>query len=254
MTSYLEIDDRFGRRKLAYDLYSGQGRMVMFLPGFASSRLGTKASHLSEFCQSERRPYLRFDYSGQGESGGAIEDATLGRWLADIVALTDAHACRGMVVVGSSMGGWLMLHLARLRRDAVSGLVGMASAPDFLQSWYLSLNYNDQAKLRRQGRLLVPSDYGEPLLMTRKMVEEAENLNLLGISVSLSCPCHLIHGLKDPDVDWRVTAQLAASLDCPHVTVDLINDGDHRLSRPSDLDRMTAGIKRLDRWLEENEI
>lgn len=253
MANTLDIDNAYGRRKLALSKQSGDRPPILFLPGFASHMSGTKANWLADFCAAENYGYVRFDYSGHGNSTGEFEAGTFGLWLDDALNVLDRLVDAPAILVGSSMGGWLMLHLARLRPKRVCGLVGIASAPDFLSRVPARLDAEQQTQLRRHGIVHLPSEYGEPLPITQKMLDDGANWLVLGKPIDVYAPCHLIHGQDDPDVPWTLSVELAAKIVSPHVTVELIKDGDHRLARPSDLERIGLAIRRMAQEYESGE-
>lgn len=259
MTAYLSIEDaEFGQfdrpnrsLRLAYEWRAGNGPPLMFLPGFASHMHGSKASALADFCAERELAILRFDYRGHGQSDGAFIDGTIGRWLNDALAIFDHVITEPAILIGSSMGGWLMLHVALARPQLVAGLIGLASAPDFADRLSKALDDEQHRQLRRVGKTQLPSLYGDPMTLTADLLNEASTHNLLGGEIHLQCPCHLIHGQCDPDVPWTISLDLAARITSPHVTVELIKDGDHRLSRPGDIRRMFGAIDRLRSWHEQ---
>ncbi len=227
---------------------------VFWLGGFHSDMKGSKAVALDAWAAEHQRHCVRFDYSGHGESGGDFIDGTIGRWLEESVAVFDAF-CRGpQIVVGSSMGGWMALLLARAlagRRHSpgsatMAGLVLIAPAPDFTES----LMWNEfspeiRAQIETEGMWLRPSDYGEPYPITRQLIEEGRNHLLLGGTIDVGCPVRILQGAQDPDVPWRHAFALTHCLPSDDVVLTLIQDGDHRLSRPQDIARILAAVKEL---------
>lgn len=231
---------------LAYHLTPGKLPTVVFLTGFRSDMTGAKAFHLEQHCARLGRAFLRFDYRGHGASGGRFEDSCIGDWRADALAMLDLIAIGPVVLVGSSMGGWIMLLAALARPERVRGLVGLAAAPDFTRDLVAARLTSDQrTTLEGTGRLLIPSDYGDPLVLTRRLIEEGESHLLLDGPIPIRCPVHLLHGQMDPDVPWQTALRLAACLESSAVTVELLKDGDHRLSREEDLRRIVAALDRV---------
>lgn len=229
--------------QLAYQLRPGRGPTLLFLPGYASDMAGGKASALDAWAERSGRALLRFDYGGCGLSGGAFEEQTLRLWLDDVLAMIDRLAQGPLVLVGSSMGGWLMLLAARERRERIAGLVGIAAAPDFT-GW----GYSEAEKLAilREGRLERPNPYGQaPTVITRAFWESGEALRLAHAPIALDCPVRLLHGQRDADVPWTWTPRLAELLRSADVQVALVKDGDHRLSRDKDLALLIATISTL---------
>ena len=239
-TEYL--DPRPGRR-LAYRHRPGRGPTLLFLPGYMSDMEGGKATALDQWAEREGRAMLRFDYGGCGLSEGDFEAQSLTDWLGDVMAALEAAGDAPAVLVGSSMGGWLMLLAALEAPERVAGLVGIAAAPDFT-SW----GFSDEGKrtIREQGRLELPSPYGEqPYVTTRTFWESGERHLLLGGEIAIDCPVRLLHGQADADVPWQTSLTLAGRLRSSDVQTVLIKDGDHRLSRPQDLALLLATVNGL---------
>ncbi len=220
---------------------------VAFLGGFRSDMTGTKAIALNAWAKENGRAFLRFDYLGHGQSSGRFEDGTIGRWLDDSLAAIDTLTTGKLVLVGSSMGGWLSLLVARARPERLAGLVLIAAAPDFTERMLLKgLSPEDRATLEREGRLERPSQYSpEPSVFTWKLIEEGRNHLLLDKKLSLPCPVRLLHGQNDPDVPWEYSLQIAKHLDAPDVVTTFVKDGDHRLSTPADIARLIASVEEL---------
>ena len=217
---------------------------VMFLGGFMSDMTGTKASALEAHCRSRGRACVRFDYSGHGASGGAFRDGTIGAWRDDALAVLDRVARGPQVLVGSSMGGWLMLLVALARPERIAGLVGVAAAPDFTEDLIWStLDADARRTLTGTGAIVMPCDYGEePYPITMGLIEEGRNHLLLRAPIALDCPIHLLQGMADADVPWRTALRIAELVESEKVTVELVKDGDHRLSRDRDLARLGAAV------------
>ncbi len=240
--------DRGDGVALAWARQDGDGPAVVFLPGFASDMRGAKASALAAACAAAGRAMLRFDYSGHGESGGAFGDGTIGGWLADALAVIDRLTAEPLVLVGSSMGGWIALLAALARPGRVAGLVGIAAAPDFTETlMWEAMAPPERAALMRDGFLDVPSQYGAPTRVTRTLIEEGRRHLLLGGAIPLHCPVRLLHGQRDPDVPWETALHLADRLQGSDVRVLLLKDGDHRLSRPADLALLCRTVLALGR-------
>jgi pimeloyl-ACP methyl ester carboxylesterase len=221
---------------LAWARREGRAPTVVFLPGFASDMAGAKATALDSFCAARGQAMLRFDYSGHGASGGTFEDGGIGRWLADALCVIDRVAQGPLLLVGSSMGGWIGLHVALLRPDRITGLVGIAAAPDFTETLiWQRMTAGERARLAEQGFIEEPSQYGPPLRITKKLIEDGRDHLLLGGPIALRVPVRLLQGQRDPDVPWETALRLAERIEGDDVQVTLIKDGDHRLSRPEDL-------------------
>ncbi len=208
---------------------------------------GTKASFLDAFCAARGLSLVRFDYSGHGESSGRFEDGTIGRWAADAIAVIDQSADGPLVLVGSSMGGWIMLLAALARPERIAGLVGLAPAPDFTEALlWKNLTAEQRELLVRTGRLELPSAYSEePTIITRALIEEGRQHLLLAATIDIRSPVRLLHGMADPDVPYRLSLDLAERIAGSDVRVTLVKDGDHRLSRDADLALVGANIEAL---------
>jgi pimeloyl-ACP methyl ester carboxylesterase len=242
MPSFLPLA---GGRRLAYRHLPGKAPGVLFCGGYTSDMTGTKAAALEAFCRDRGRACTRFDYSGHGLSSGEFADGTIGASADDALAVLD-HATAGpMIVVGSSMGGWIMLLVALARPERVRGLVGIAAAPDFTEDLLLQATPEQRRTLAEQGYWMQPSAYGEPYPVTRRLLEEARAHLVLRASIPIRCPVHLLHGQRDPDVPWQTALRLAERLEAEDVTVELVKAGDHRLSTASGLARIEAAIQRL---------
>jgi pimeloyl-ACP methyl ester carboxylesterase len=231
-----------GGRALAFRHRPGRGPTILFLPGYASDMEGSKATALDAWAGAEGRAMLRFDYGGCGASEGAFEEETLARWRDDALAMIDL-ADGPVVLVGSSMGGWLMLLAALARPDRVKALVGIAAAPDFTD-W----GYTPEQKLtiRADGRLVEENPYGDlPTVTTRAFWESGESLKLLGGEIGFDGPARLLHGLDDADVPWRIALETAARLRSADVQAILVKGGDHRLSRAGDIVLLTRTVAAL---------
>jgi pimeloyl-ACP methyl ester carboxylesterase len=228
--------DRGDGLELAWARHDGRHPTVVFLPGFRSDMTGEKASMLAAFCAARGQAMLRFDYSGHGASGGQFEDGTIGRWKDDALAVIDRQSGGPLVLVGSSMGGWIALLAALARKDRTVGLIGIAPAPDFTEAlMWQAMTFEERATLIRDGVLHVPSQYGEPYPITRVLIEDGRNHLLLNAPIALDCTVRLLHGQRDPDVPWETSLRIAEQLAGPNVQITLVKDGDHRLSRPEDL-------------------
>jgi pimeloyl-ACP methyl ester carboxylesterase len=232
---------------IAYHHRSGKSPGVVFLTGFKSDMTGSKALAVDELCRELGQSFLRFDYFGHGESSGAFEDGTIGHWADDAVNVID-HLTRGpQVLVGSSMGGWIML-LATLRRpDRVAGLIGLAAAPDFTEDLLLSEFTTEQkAAMERDGRVEIPNCYDdEPYIISRALIDDGNNHLLLRGEIAIDAPIRLIHGLKDEDVPWETSQTISERVRTRDVEVTFVKEGDHRLSEPHDLIRLKRTLTGL---------
>ena len=220
---------------------------VMFCGGFKSDMTGSKALALEESCKQSGRAFTRFDYTGHGGSSGDFEDGTIGAWRDDAVAIIDKVTEGPLILIGSSMGGWIMLLAALLRPERVKGLVGIAAGPDFTEDlMWAKGNERQRAELLAKGRWVLPSTYSDrPYVITRKLIEDGRSHLLLRSSIPFLGPVHLVHGQADPDVPWQTSLRLAEALQSDDVIVELIKSGDHRLSKPKEIDRIWAGVQRV---------
>ncbi|MGE0120534.1 MAG: alpha/beta hydrolase [Dongiaceae bacterium] len=220
---------------------------ILFLPGFGSDMTGTKGTALDAWARSRGQALLRFDYSGHGQSGGAFGDGTIGRWTEDALAVLDRLTAGPQILIGSSMGGWIMLLTALARPTRIAGLVGIAAAPDFTEElMWARMPAPVRERLMRDGAILEPSRYGEaPTQISRALIEDGRRHLLLHGAIDIRCPVRLLHGMADPDVPWQTSLRLAERLRGGDVTLTLIKGGDHRLSREQDLRRMLAAIEDL---------
>lgn len=233
-----------GGGRLAYRVTPGAEPAVVFLGGFTSDMNGTKALALEAHCRARGAAFVRFDYQGHGASGGRFEEGTIGGWAADAVAVLDAAVPGRAVLVGSSMGGWLMVLVALARPDRVAGLVGVAAAPDFVDDLLLPrLGEAGRRELARAGVVGVPNPYGDaPTPIGQAFVADAARRRVLGAPIALACPVRLLHGLADAEVPWTQSVRLAEGLAGPDVLVTLVKGGDHRLSEPADLARLCRTV------------
>jgi pimeloyl-ACP methyl ester carboxylesterase len=255
---YLQLGTDSAARAIAVRAIPGDGPGLFWLGGFKSDMKGTKAQALAAFAKEHRRACVRFDYSGHGESGGAFTDGTIGRWLGESLAVLDAF-CKGpQIAIGSSMGGWIALLLAReLRRRAqagepsaasLAGLILIAPAVDFTQ---VLMWDRFPAKVKREieqtGMFQRPSAYAdEPYPITRRLIEEGRDHLLLGQMIETGCPVRILQGVQDPDVPWSHAVDLTSRLAQDDVVLTLIKDGDHRLSRPEDIESLLRVVAEFD--------
>jgi pimeloyl-ACP methyl ester carboxylesterase len=252
--TFIEVGEGNGGRRIAVRARAGSGPGLFWLGGFNSDMRGTKALALDAWAAEHGRACIRFDYSGHGESGGAFVDGTIGRWLEEGVAVFEQF-CRGpQVVIGSSMGGWMALLLARAiaQREAagaaLAGLVLIAPAPDFTEQLMWNA-FSDEVReeIRTKGVWMRPSEYGDgaPYPITRALIEEGRNHLLLGSAIEVGCPVRILQGAQDPDVPWQHAFALAHRLPAEDVVLTMIQDGDHRLSRPQDIARIVAAVAEM---------
>jgi pimeloyl-ACP methyl ester carboxylesterase len=231
------------RPRLAYRHTPGRTPTIMFLPGYASDMSGTKALALEAWAARTGQAFLRFDYAGCGESEGAFEEQTLADWRDDALAFIDDGLDGPVVLVGSSMGGWLMLLIARDRPERIAGLVGVAPAPDFTDWGFTT---DEKLHLLQHGRLERPNPYGPaPTVYTRSFWSSGEANRLMFGAIAIDGPVRLLQGMDDRDVPWNRAPHLAGLLRSADVQCRLIKDGDHRLSRESDLALLVQAVEEV---------
>jgi pimeloyl-ACP methyl ester carboxylesterase len=236
-------DDGF----VAYHHSPGISPTVVFCGGFMSDMTGTKAQALEAFCRERGQGFVRFDYLGHGQSSGAFEDGTIGRWADDAQAVIDMLDDEPVMLVGSSMGGWIMLLAALARRQRVAGLVGIAAAPDFTRRM-VEEEFDDEQRLAllHQGRVELPSEYDNgPYVITQALIDDGNGRCLLDGAIGLDMPARLLHGMQDTAVPWQTALTIAEALESEQVTVTLIKNGDHRLSEPADIARLCAAVAEI---------
>ena len=233
--------------KTAGDKTAKRAPGLIFLGGFMSDMTGTKALALESHAQAAGLDFLRFDYLGHGASSGLFEDGAIGRWAEDAVAVLDALTEGPQILIGSSMGGWIMLLAALARPERVAGLVGVAAAPDFTEAlMWQRFSPEIRATMARDGVYYEASEYGtEPYPITMDLIVEGRNHLLMDAPIPISCPVRLIHGTADPDVPWQLSLDLMDRLAAGDVEVTLVKGGGHRLSEPEDLARLTATVAAL---------
>ncbi len=248
---FLEIGSGSARRRVAVRERSGTPPGLFWLSGYKSDMKGTKAAALAHWAEQAGRACVRFDYSGHGELGGEFTEGTIGRWLADCLGVFDA-CCRGpQILIGSSMGGWLALLMVRALRArpqappaSVIGLMLVAPAVDFTEElMWKHFTPAIRQELEEKGVWSRPSEYSpEPYLVTRQLIEEGRNHLLLGGMIETGCPVRILQGVEDPDVRWRHAVELVSRLASDDVVLTLVKDGDHRLSRPEDIERLIRAV------------
>ncbi len=233
--------------ELAYDYLPGRAPVLVFLPGLASDMGGTKAMFLRQLCAQRGQAMLRLDYSGHGASAGRFEDGGVGDWAEDArLVVETVTGAEKLLLAGSSMGGWIALLLALRLGARVESLLLIAPAPDFTE-WSIrpGLTPAHQAALERDGIFYEPSEYGPPLPISRRLLDDGRQHLLLGGSIAIDCPVAILHGMQDPDVPWRNSLKLAECLESARVELSFIKDGDHRLSREQDLSLLGGALLRL---------
>jgi pimeloyl-ACP methyl ester carboxylesterase len=232
---------------IAYHRLAGDPPGIVFLGGFRSDMTGTKATYLEDYCRRCGHAYIRFDYFAHGASSGDFAQATIGRWAADAVAVVESLTVGPQILVGSSLGGWIMLLAALARPERVRALVGIAAAPDFTEGlFWQRLDDAQQREFRSRGVITLPSEY-DPAGYTyyRHLFDEAKSHLVMRQPIAIDCPVRLLHGMQDEAVPWQRSLALADRLRSRDVTVTLVKDGDHRLSTAADLARLAAALDGL---------
>ncbi len=231
---------------MAYCATPGTTPGIVFLGGFGSDMSGTKATALEQAAIRRGQAFLRLDYRGHGQSEGRFINGTIGDWFADALAIFDAVTAGPQILVGSSMGGWMALLLARARPERVKAMVGIAAAPDFTTR-LMSEELTDQQReiLLRDKVLYRPSEYGAPMPITLRLIEDGNNHLLLDRPVAFAGPVRLLHGQRDPDVPWQIALKIAERMESDDVRIILVKDGDHRLSRPKDIALIIETVEAL---------
>lgn len=225
---------------VAWRRIDGAGPTLVWLGGFHSEMAATKAQALADWALAKGRAYVRFDYFGHGASTGDFAAGTISRWREDALAVIDELTAGDLVLVGSSMGGWLACLAAMVRAKRVAALVLIAPAADFTEA-LMKPGIPPQG-LAERGVWLRPSDYGEPYPISRSLLEDGARWSILGGPVNVACAVRILQGGQDPDVPWRHALALAQAIKGPDVVFSLIRDGDHRLSRPQDIQRLLVTL------------
>jgi pimeloyl-ACP methyl ester carboxylesterase len=247
--AFIEVGEGAAARRIAVRARAGDSPGLFWLAGFNSDMQGTKAMALDAWAAEHNRACVRFDYSGHGKSGGAFIEGTIGRWLEESIAVFEQFCLGPQVVIGSSMGGWIALLLAReiarrhFTRASLAGLVLIAPAADFTEElMWKGFSPEARSAIETQGVWLRPSQYGEPYPITRRLIEEGRSHRVLGGTIKVGCPVRLLQGAQDTDVPWQHAFALTHRLPSDDVVLTMIQDGDHRLSRPQDIARILAAV------------
>jgi pimeloyl-ACP methyl ester carboxylesterase len=249
----MEVGEGAARRRIAVRKHAGTAPAIFWLGGFKSDMRGTKAEALAVHAAKSGRACVRFDYSGHGESGGRFEDGTISRWLEEALAVFETQTSGPQIVVGSSMGGWIALLLARAlaaratRNASLAGLVLIAPAPDFTEElMWAQFAPEVKREIEEKGSWLRPSAYGEdPYPITRALIEDGRRNLLLNKPIQTGCPVRILQGVQDPDVPYAHAMKLVSCLAQDDVVLTLVKDGDHRLSRPEDIERLLRTVDEL---------
>ena len=230
-------------RRLAHHRHGGAGPGIVFLGGFKSDMEGTKALWLEDWARTRGRAFLRFDYSGHGQSSGEFTEGSVGDWAEDARAALDALTEGPQILVGSSMGGWIALLLARAMPERVAGMVTIAAAPDFTEdSMWAGFDESDRRRIMEEGQIALPSDYGEPYIITRRLIEDGRDHLVLRSPLDLPFPVRFLQGTADEDVDKSVALRLLDHATGPDMRLTLVRGADHRFSDPDCLDLIGTAL------------
>ncbi|SHG96200.1 alpha/beta hydrolase [Marivita hallyeonensis] len=244
MTDITHIDGPNGTR-LAYVKTDGKDPTIVFLSGYKSDMEGTKAVHLEAWARETGRAFLRFDYSGHGISGGMFEDGCIGDWAGDAQAVIEAATDGPVVLVGSSMGGWIASLMTR-RLSNVAGFVGIAAAPDFTEDGFWTNFSEDQKRaVMEDGQVALPSDYDEPYIVTKRLIEDGRNQLVLRSPLPMPFPVRLLQGTEDTSVSRETALRLLDHIDSPNLRLTLVKGADHRFSEPENLRHIEIAIEEV---------
>lgn len=244
MPSYL---NRKNKLSLAYHYFEGQSDLppVVFLGGFRSDMEGTKALYLEKTCKERDQSFLRFDYSGHGQSYGQFEEGFIGQWTGDAHDIITDKISRPAILVGSSMGGWISLLLALNHPSLFYGLIGLAAAPDFTRWIEEGMNAKQKNDLNKNGLFLLENDYGDPYAISKKLLDDGRKQSILNKNITVNFPVILIQGKKDADVPWQTAEKIKEVFGGKNIEVIYINEGDHRLSSPDELEIINGAILKM---------
>jgi len=236
-------------RELAYCKTEGQGPTVVFLGGLRSDMEGTKALHLEAWAKAHGQAFLRFDYSGHGQSSGRFEEGSVAEWAEDAQDMLAAVTEGPLILVGSSMGGWVSLATARALRERVVGLVTIAAAPDFSEDdWWRGFSDAQRAELQDKGQIELPSDYDDgPFIITRKFIEDSRRILVLRSALELPFPVRFLHGTGDEVVPTALALRLLDHAEGGDMRLTLVDGADHRFSSPDCLELITASVEEVSR-------
>ncbi|MDG1737478.1 MAG: alpha/beta hydrolase [Paracoccaceae bacterium] len=239
-----EFFDTSSDRRIAFHRTKGKGPGVVFLGGFMSDMEGSKATHLEDWAKRQGRAFLRFDYSGHGQSSEAFAEGSIGDWFADAREVIEQLTDGPQVLVGSSMGGWISLLCAKSIPDRIAGMVTIAAAPDFTENgFFAGFSAAEKAQLETEGVVLVPSDYGEPYPITKRLIEDGRDHLVMNDPLSFDFPIRMLQGTKDSAVTRATALGLLDHLDATDVRLSFVAGGDHSLSTPDNLRMIVQAIE-----------
>lgn len=245
MTTPQYLDTPQGRR-IAYHRTEGEGPMIVFLGGLRSDMEGTKALHLEDWARARGRAFLRFDYSGHGQSAGRFEQGCLGDWAEDTAHVLSALTEGPIVLVGSSMGGWQSLLALRAFPERVAGLVNIAAAPDFTEDgWWDTFTEAQRREVMEQGQTALPSEYGDPMIVTRRMIEDGRAHLVLRTPLRIDCPARFLQGTADEAVATSVALRLLDHAEGTDLRLTLVKGADHRFSDPACLSLIVSAVQEV---------
>ena len=241
-----QILTRENGTSIAYNKLEGALPGLIFMNGFMSDMNGSKALTLEQHCQERGLAFLRFDYMGHGNSSGNFADGTIGLWAQNALTAFDELTEGPQIIIGSSMGGWMMILTAVSRPERVAGLVGIAAAPDFTEDLLpKQLTKIQLSKIQEDGFVVIPSEYEIPYTITKKLLDEGTQHLVLRNEIPLDCPVRLLHGLEDTSVPWKTALKIQNLFRSKDVEVTLIKSGDHRLSREEDLEKLKKTVMEI---------
>ena len=241
-----QILTRENGTSIAYNKLEGNLPGLIFMSGFMSDMNGSKALALEQHCQEQGLAFLRFDYMGHGNSSGNFADGTIGLWAQNALIAFDELTEGPQIIVGSSMGGWMMILTALSRPERVAGLVGIAAAPDFTEDLLpKQLTEIQLSKIQEDGFVVIPSEYEIPYTITKKLLDDGTQHLVLRNEIPLDCPVRLLHGLEDTSVPWKTALKIQNMVRSKDVEVTLIKNGDHRLSREEDLEKLKKTVMEI---------
>ena len=241
-----QILTRENGTSIAYNKLEGNSPGLIFMSGFMSDMNGSKALALEQHCQERGLAFLRFDYMGHGNSSGNFADGTIGLWAENALTAFDELTEGPQIIIGSSMGGWMMILTAVSRPERVAGLVGIAAAPDFTEDLLpKQLTEIQLSKIQEDGFVVIPSEYEIPYTITKKLLDDGTQHLVLRNEIPLDCPVRLLHGLKDTSVPWKTALKIQNMVRSKDVEVTLIKNGDHRLSREEDLEKLKKTVMEI---------
>ena len=241
-----QILTRENGTSIAYNKLEGNLPGLIFMSGFMSDMNGSKALALEQHCQERGLAFLRFDYMGHGNSSGNFADGTIGLWAQNALTAFDELTEGPQIIIGSSMGGWMMILTAVSRPERVAGLVGIAAAPDFTEDLLpKQLTEIQLSKIQEDGFVVIPSEYEIPYTITKKLLDDGAQHLVLRNEIPLDCPVRLLHGLEDTSVPWKTALKIQNMVRSKDVEVTLIKNGDHRLSREEDLEKLKKTVMEI---------